>query len=116
MRRLGGLATSRLEALCLPWLASSDSRFDAKDGGSGGRSKPVILRVFPKPTQEFHTPPSPDRPLILVGQETGVATFMGFLLHCRAANIRSSGSSGVGREGRRNGAPPPLFPRPCLRC
>ena len=90
---MGGLATSRLEALCSPWLASSDM---GVDGDSSGGATPVILRVFPKPTQEFHMPTSIDRPLILIGPGTGVAPFMGFLAHRRAVNARSSGISTVG--------------------
>ena len=38
---------------------------------------------------------------------TGVDPFVGFLAHHRAINNHSSGSSGVTREGRRNGGSPP---------
>jgi sulfite reductase alpha subunit-like flavoprotein len=81
-RRVGGLATQYLEAICSPFLCRR-----ATLGSSFSYSIPTV-KIFPKPTAEFHLPPSLDTPLILVGPGTGVAPFMGFLHH-RQAQIMS---------------------------
>ena len=109
------MATSCLEALFLLWLASSDSRVNAKYSGSSGGAMPEILRLLLNPTKDFHMSPYPDRPLILIGPVTGVAPFVGFPEHRRAVTIRSSGNSGIGREGQRNDGSPSPLPRPWQR-
>uniref|UniRef100_A0A7S4INS5 Flavodoxin-like domain-containing protein n=1 Tax=Odontella aurita TaxID=265563 RepID=A0A7S4INS5_9STRA len=79
-RRVGGVATRYLEALCSPLLAGGGG-----DDAAGTIAAPAV-RIFPKPTQEFRLPPSSSlhSPLILIGPGTGVAPFLGFLSHLRA--------------------------------
>lgn len=70
-RRIGGLATRYLEVLCSHHLSGKKSQ---------GSIKPVV-KIFPKPSRDFHMPPNLATPMILIGPGTGVAPFMGFLSH-----------------------------------
>lgn len=74
LRRIHGLATSHLEALCSPYLASSSPK----------EATPCGVKIFPKPSEDFHLPEDPTIPLVLVGPGTGIAPFMGFLGHREA--------------------------------
>jgi len=73
LRRIHGVATSYLEALSAPLLSSQ------KKQASCG------LKIFPKPSEEFHLPTDPSVPLVLVGPGTGIAPFLGFLNHHKAS-------------------------------
>ncbi len=79
LRRIHGVATSYLEALSAPLLSSQ------KKQASCG------LKIFPKPSEEFHLPTDPSVPLVLVGPGTGIAPFLGFLDH-RKASAAANGS------------------------
>ena len=68
-RRIRGVATRYLECLCSSFLSGSACKQQAK------------LKIFPKPTGDFHLPADPSTPLILIGPGTGVAPFMGFVSH-----------------------------------
>jgi len=83
LRRIHGLATSRLEALCSPNLSSSSSMESSSCG----------VRIFPKPSEDFHLPEDPTIPLVLIGPGTGIAPFMGFLCHRKA--LESAAIDGV---------------------
>jgi len=67
-KRVHGLATHYLECASLSLLTRQDA------------ATPRI-RIFPKPSEDFHLPESPDTPLMLIGPGTGVAPFVGFLAH-----------------------------------
>jgi sulfite reductase alpha subunit-like flavoprotein len=82
LRRVHGVATSYLEAICAPLLV-----------GSSSNEGIPLLRIFPKPTTEFRMPNTLSTPLVLIGPGTGVAPFMGFLAHRRA--LASSAESVV---------------------
>ena len=68
-RRIRGVATRYLECLCSSFLSGASSEQQPK------------LKIFPKPTGDFHLPADPSTPLILIGPGTGVAPFMGFVSH-----------------------------------
>lgn len=68
-RRIRGVATRYLECLCSSFFSGSTSEHQPK------------LKIFPKPTGDFHLPADPSTPLILIGPGTGVAPFMGFVSH-----------------------------------
>ncbi|KAL3764537.1 hypothetical protein ACHAW5_004801 [Stephanodiscus triporus] len=80
-RRLGGLATRRLECICSPYLSHQHHT---------ASSKPIV-HIFPKPTIEFRLPSDMSTPLVLIGPGTGIAPFIGFLSH-RQAQLASLGS------------------------
>jgi len=84
LRRIHGVATGHLEALCSSLLCASSSDRTAAN-------RPTVA-IFPKPTAEFRMPGTLATPLILIGPGTGVAPFMGFLSH-RRAMITSSEST-----------------------
>jgi sulfite reductase alpha subunit-like flavoprotein len=85
-RRIYGLATRHLEALCAPFLCQSKSS-----------STSIPLKIFPKPTAEFVLPPSLKTPLVLIGPGTGIAPFIGFLAHRRALVAEKDSSERVGK-------------------
>jgi sulfite reductase alpha subunit-like flavoprotein len=86
-RRIGGVATRYLEVLCSPFLS----------GTSGSCSS--TLKIFPKPTADFHLPASLSTPLILIGPGTGVAPFVGFLRHRKAQAMQSHHAASSVVEG-----------------
>ncbi|KAL3807401.1 hypothetical protein ACHAXA_006669 [Cyclostephanos tholiformis] len=80
-RRVGGLATRRLECLCSPFLSRQNHTTSLKP----------IVKLFPKPKNEFRMPSDMSIPLVLIGPGTGIAPFIGFLSH-RQAQLASLGS------------------------
>eukprot|EP00537_Pseudo-nitzschia_pungens_P002872 CAMPEP_0172368906 /NCGR_PEP_ID=MMETSP1060-20121228/29634_1 /TAXON_ID=37318 /ORGANISM="Pseudo-nitzschia pungens, Strain cf. cingulata" /LENGTH=1003 /DNA_ID=CAMNT_0013093647 /DNA_START=232 /DNA_END=3243 /DNA_ORIENTATION=+ len=83
-RRIHGLATSHIESLCAPFLSSENSTKQAAAAS--------CLKIFPKPTEEFHLPEDLTTPLVLIGPGTGIAPFMGFLSHRKALAKSGTGS------------------------
>lgn len=86
-RRIGGVATRYLEAICTPWLArqARDKINGSPTNGNASNETtwhlPSTLKIFPKPSAEFRLPSNLSTPLILIGPGTGIAPFMGFLAH-----------------------------------
>ena len=93
-RRIGGIATRHLEAICSPFLSGvkiDQSSFTIPS-----------VKIFPKPTSDFILPKNIEKPIILIGPGTGIAPFMGFLAHrkeqikaldtSQAAKITSEGT------------------------
>jgi sulfite reductase alpha subunit-like flavoprotein len=87
LRRIHGVATSHLEALCAPLMTSSSSP-----------KKPAFCgaKIFPKPSEEFHLPADSSVPLVLIGPGTGIAPFLGFLDHRRALKASADAESTTG--------------------
>jgi len=85
LRRVHGLATSHLEATCSPFISSS----------SFAKAASCDVKIFSKPSDDFHLPDDPTIPLILVGPGTGIAPFLGFLSHRKALDSAAA-EVGVG--------------------
>jgi sulfite reductase alpha subunit-like flavoprotein len=86
LRRVRGIATRYMEALCCSFLAGS------KNNGNASTTCTPTLKIFPKPTADFRMPATLSVPLVLIGPGTGVAPFMGFLAH-RKSLLASSEST-----------------------
>jgi sulfite reductase alpha subunit-like flavoprotein len=84
LRRIHGVATGHLEAIVAPFLASNTCL----------SSQVPRLKIFPKPTQDFHLPDQLKTPLILIGPGTGISPFMGFLEHRKALASSTSECAG----------------------
>lgn len=84
-RRVGGLVTTYLEAICSSMILNDDTSknttFDTPK-----------VKIFPKPTADFRLPSSLNTPMILIGPGTGIAPFIGFLEH-RQAQIDAKNAS-----------------------
>jgi sulfite reductase alpha subunit-like flavoprotein len=72
LRRIHGVATGYLEAICAPFLCNQEL------------SRKPSLKIFPKPTTDFRLPATLGNDLVLIGPGTGISPFMGFLAHRRA--------------------------------
>jgi sulfite reductase alpha subunit-like flavoprotein len=90
-RKIGGLATRYLECSCSSFLSNN-----AAESSPG-----PIVRIFPKPTHDFHLPPNLSTPLILIGPGTGIAPFLGFFSHRQAkfASFNSTEAAEMVSEG-----------------
>ena len=75
-----GLCTTWLEEICGPFLSQQNEK---NDNNVASLTHPE-LSIFVREAKEFILPASTKWPLIFVGPGTGVAPFVGFLLH-RAA-------------------------------
>ncbi len=97
-RRIGGLATRRLECACSPYLSNPSH---AAANTSFVMSNLPVVHIFPKPTHDFRLPPNMSTPLILIGPGTGIAPFIGFLSHRQAqlALLESIEAAEVVSEG-----------------
>jgi sulfite reductase alpha subunit-like flavoprotein len=73
-RRVGGIATRYMEVLASDFLS----------GNPTGKLLTNHLKIFPKPSSDFHLPVQKEIPLILIGPGTGIAPFVGFLQHRQA--------------------------------
>lgn len=83
LRRIHGVATSYLETLSASLLSS-----ETKEAACS-------VKIFPKPSEEFHLPADASIPLILVGPGTGIAPFLGFLDHRKATADNSTTAGSV---------------------
>lgn len=77
MRRIYGLATRYLEVI------ASSLLFYHNNDMSSNITLPKV-KIFHKPTSDFHLPKSLEIPIILIGPGTGIAPFIGFLQHRKA--------------------------------
>jgi len=95
-----GLCTSYLESILQPWLKQSSSSSSSttsslsssslrsfNDNNSYNNNPFLKLRIFHKPSLEFHLPCNISIPLILIGPGTGVSPFIGFLQHRYAIEL-----------------------------
>jgi sulfite reductase alpha subunit-like flavoprotein len=80
-----GLSLSQVKrsGLCTSYLEGLTTSPDLKS---------VRVRIYPKPSSDFHLPASVSTPLILVGPGTGVAPFVGFLEHLQC--LKAAGTVG----------------------
>lgn len=91
-RRVCGLVTTYMEAICSPFLCNDkQSPVD-----TSSFSIPQV-KIFPKPTGEFTLPPTLEKPLIFIGPGTGIAPFKGFLDH-RKAQIAAINTSRIATD------------------
>ena len=93
-RRIHGLATRYLEAVCSPFLCGIEK---------GSNTYAPTLRIFPKPTADFRLPAtigqSKEQPLILIGPGTGIAPFVGFLRHMKSIQEQAKAQAQTMVEG-----------------
>ncbi|XP_022368176.1 methionine synthase reductase isoform X2 [Enhydra lutris kenyoni] len=73
------------KGVCTGWLAAvvaSVLRPDMRvSRAEGGKAPAPEISISPRTTNFFHLPSDPSAPIIMVGPGTGVAPFIGFLLH-----------------------------------
>ena len=99
-----GLCTSYLESILQPWLKQSSSSSSSSslsvlsstpnNNNINNNSLSLKLRIFYKPSLEFHLPCNVSIPLILIGPGTGVSPFIGFLQHRYALELERGKKQG----------------------